>query len=321
MNLRFKIIFLSLLFFIILIGTGIFSLCLGTAFVPLQKLWNVELSHIIWQLRFPRILLAILVGGALATSGTVMQVILKNPLADPYILGISSASSLGAVLAFVFHLPFGMIPICAFMSAFIAIFIISRAAQKYASTSSHFLLLTGVLLSFLFSSIVTLVLSFAQPFEGATLLFWLMGGLSHPFSLFFILLSLSGTFLLFYLLYKKAYALNLLNLGEESAHALGLSITSTQHYFFILSSLLTALAVSLSGMIGFIGLMVPHFVRLLWGGDHRLTLPLNFLIGSWVLLLMDTLLRTCFIREFPIGVLTTLIGAPLFLIILWKKST
>src|SRR3989338_7720710 len=314
-----KTIVISGLGLLILLIVAFVSLCSGTEFFSPRELFMPSFKSIVWDLRFPRILLAIATGGALATSGTVLQVLLKNPLADPYILGISSAAAFGATLSFIFQLPHPWISIFAFALSLISLWLIVLAAQKHADSSSYFLLLTGVLMSFLFSSAVTLFLTFAEPFEGASLLFWLMVSLGLPLSGLSLFLILGTVMGISGFLYQYSYALNLLNLGEEHARTLGLDTARMKNIFFIGSSLLTALCVSLTGMIGFVGLIIPHIVRWGWGNDHRLTLPLNFLSGALFLLITDTLIRTLSTQEIPIGAITALLGAPIFLGILWKK--
>ncbi len=320
MTLRFKIITTSGLFLAGLLLVAFISLCVGTEVILPHKLFAPAFTSIVWELRFPRIVLAILTGGALAMSGTVLQVLLKNPLADPYILGVSSASAFGAMIAFLFHLDYPWISIFAFVLSLLALGIIVLATQRVANSSSYFLLLSGVLLSFLFSSAVTLFFTFAEPFEGASLLFWLMGSLSLPLPPVVTFLILGLVTGISTLIYRHAYALNLLNLGEGHAQTLGLNVNRTKIIFLMASSLLTALCVSLTGMIGFVGLIIPHVVRWGWGSDHRLTLPLNFLSGALFLLVTDTSIRTFSSQEIPIGALTALLGAPIFLAILWKKT-
>ena len=169
-----KTIMISGLGLLILLIVAFVSLCSGTEFFSPRELFMPSFKSIVWDLRFPRILLAIATGGALATSGAVLQVLLKNPLADPYILGISSAAAFGATLAFLTHLPFPWISVLAFGLSLLSLWIIVLSAQRVANSSSYLLLLTGVLMSFLFSSAITFFFTFAQPFEGASLLFWLM---------------------------------------------------------------------------------------------------------------------------------------------------
>src|SRR3989338_8977115 len=211
----FKIITTSGLFLLALLFIAFASLCMGTTFLSPNRLLTPDFTSIVWDLRAPRILLAILTGGALATSGTVLQVLLKNPLADPYILGISSASAFGATLAFIFHLPYPWISVLAFGLSLLSLWIIVLSAQRVANSSSYLLLLTGVLMSFLFSSAITFFFTFAQPFEGASLLFWLMGSLSLPLPLLVTLLMLGVVIGISVLIYRFSYALNLLNLGED----------------------------------------------------------------------------------------------------------
>lgn len=320
MNPKTKTFLYSFLFLGLLGFCSFISLCIGPVSIPFKEFFNPSLKTIVWELRLHRILLAILVGGSLALSGNIFQIILRNPLADPYILGVSSAASFGATLAIILKLPFPAMPFLSLTIASFLILILHLAAKKHTGTSSHFLLLTGVLLSFLFSSLVVLCLSIAEPFEGAQLLFWLMGSLSQPLSKEILLISSVILLFLWGFAYTQSYSLNLLNLSDEDAQALGLSVVLAKKRFFLIASSMTALSVSLCGTIGFVGLIVPHFIRLVFGDDHRFTLPLSILCGGIFLIISDTLIRLTSTQEIPIGVITSLLGAPLFLILLWKKN-
>lgn len=314
-----KIIALSLLFFSILLLVALVSLSIGPVSLPFDELWK-PFENAIWQLRFKRILIASLVGAGLSLSGAVFQVILKNPLADPHIIGVSSAAAFGATLATALRLSFFWIPLFAFLGSLAAIAILLAAMRFSKREGSLQLLLTGVILSFLFSACVTLILSLFSPFEGARILFWLMGSLSSPHPWILLIAALSLVLVIFFIIYKQGYSLNLLLLGEEGAESLGIAPKKVFSQLFISAALLTAISVSLSGAIGFVGLVIPHLVRLLSGSDHRLLLPLAAIGGAIFLVISDTLIRLISSYEVPIGVVTAIIGAPFFLMILWRKK-
>jgi len=314
-----KIILLSLFFLLVLVVVSLISLSLGPASLPLKELWQHPFENLILQLRFKRILIASMVGAGLSVSGAVFQVILKNPLADPHIIGVSSAAALGATVAMILKFPFFSIPLFAFLGSLLTIIVLLTAMRFSKREASLPLLLTGVLLSFLFSACVTLVLSLFSPFEGAQILFWIMGSLSspHPWALLIAVFVL--LLVILFILYKQSYSLNLLLLGEEGTQTLGVSPKKALYQLFILASLLTALSVSLSGAIGFVGLVIPHLVRFIVGGDHRLLLPIVSISGAIFLLISDTLIRLISSHEVPIGVVTAILGAPVFLVILWRR--
>lgn len=300
---------------------SLISLSLGSQWILPSHFWNSDVRDIVWGLRFPRILLAIGVGGALAMGGHILQIVLKNELADPYILGVSSASALGAAVGFILGASFLKISVLAFLASMTCLlFLIFISSQKESISMSHGLLLSGILIGFFCSSLVSLFLILAHPFEGSLLLFWLMGSLAKPFSLETIIIALGFILGLSFLVQYRSHSLNLLTLGDEQAQVLGINTKREKNFFLIYSSLFTAIAVSLTGMIGFVGLMVPHAVRSLWGIDSRHTLLLNFIAGGSFLLVTDTLIRTLFTQEIPIGAVTSLLGAPIFLMLLRRKT-
>ncbi|MBI4041628.1 MAG: iron ABC transporter permease [Deltaproteobacteria bacterium] len=304
--------------FLLTLFTG---LSIGVEWISPVHFWDPLFKNIIWDIRWPRVLLAIIAGGALSVSGYIFQIILKNPLADPFILGVSGAACLGGALGFLLHLGYPLITFVSFLTSLLCLGVIDFVSRKHVSTTSHVLLLTGVFLSFLFSSLVTLCLSFSEPFEGTSLLFWLMGGLSFPIPTPMLWISLGILFFLLSFIYRKSYHLHLLNLSAIETQALGIDALKTQRLFFILASLLCALTVSLTGMIGFVGLLVPHLCRFLWGNDPRRILIHCFLVGAILLISMDMVVRTLFPYEMPLGAMTALLGAPFFLFLLWKRSS
>jgi iron complex transport system permease protein len=314
-----KIITLSFLFFFVLLLFALISLSTGPVSLPFDELWK-PFENAIWQLRFKRILIASLIGAGLSVSGAVFQVILKNPLADPHIIGVSSAAAFGATLAITLGLSFLWIPLFAFLGSLLTIAILLGAMRFSKRESSLQLLLTGVILSFLFSASVTLMLSLFSPFQGAAILFWLMGSLSSPHPSILLIAALSLVLVIFFIIYRQSYSLNLLLLGEEGAEILGISPKKVFSRLFISAALLTAISVSLGGAIGFVGLIIPHLVRLLSGSDHRLLIPLAAIGGAIFLVMSDTLIRLISSYEIPIGVITAIVGAPVFLMVLWRKT-
>ena len=279
---------------------------------------------IVRELRLPRALQAALVGAALAASGATFQALLRNPLAEPYILGVSGGAAVGAVTATVLGLAARagwVVPLAAFAGAVGAMLLVLRIAGVVGrALDVQTLLLSGVVVGTFFNACILLVLVFAEPEAFRAAIFWMMGGLagaSWPGTALLALYLAPGIALLLAL----ARALNLLSLGEETAAYLGTPVRRTQVLAYGVASLLTAAAVAASGAIGFVGLVVPHVVRLLWGSDHRLLLPAAMLLGAAFLLLSDTLARTLAApAEIPLGVVTAFVGVPFFLWLLRRRG-
>ncbi|MCG2677157.1 iron ABC transporter permease [bacterium] len=274
---------------------------------------------IIWQIRFPRVVLALLVGGGLACCGAVFQGLLRNPLAEPYTLGISGGAALGATLGIVSGISGIWLPLSAFSGSALSIFLIYTIASK-KRFSNPTLILGGVILSFLFSSLVLLIFAISRAEDGHGIIFWLMGDLS---SAQISLIKLISFFILpaIALLFIFSRDLNILTLGEEKAIHLGVNSAQVKRILFIAASFITGACVAASGIIGFVGLLVPHFMRRIVGVDHRLLLPASCIAGAIFLILCDTLARTI-IRplELPVGVITGLFGGIFFLSFLIKSK-
>jgi iron complex transport system permease protein len=275
------------------------------------------LETIVYKIRLPRILGAILVGAGLAVAGASLQSILRNPLAEPYTLGISGGASLGVTLAVLFNLPRLGFPLAGFLGALFAImFIYSISSKRNFSASS--LILSGVVLNFLFASTVLFLFALARPEQVQGILFWLMGDLSQVglpnlkvVSLFIVPTILISIFF--------GPELDILSLGEEKAHYLGLNTIRSKKMFFLFASLITGVAISCSGLIGFVGLLIPHLMRRFVSFRHRLVLPASALAGAVFLLVSDTLARKIISPlELPVGVITGLVGGIFFLGILMK---
>lgn len=273
---------------------------------------------VIIELRLPRALAAFICGGMLALAGTLMQALLRNPLADPYILGVSGGAASAALIAILLGLGSFMIQASSFAGALVSILLVFFLAHNKGSWTSSRLLLTGVVLAAGWGALISFLLSISPDRQVHSLLFWLMGDLSNThLSLWQILLL----FIMTLLSIALARPLNLMTRGELQAESLGLDTKRFRILIFFIASLMTAIAISLAGSIGFIGLMAPHILRLLIGSDHRVLIPLSVLLGGCLLLLADTLARTVLSPvQLPVGVLTAMLGVPLFLTLLYKKQ-
>lgn len=287
----------------------------------------VSSVNIIWFIRMPRIFLAIFVGLGLALCGTVMQAVVQNPLADPYILGISSGSSLGATFAIL--IGFGSSSILAqiglsfgaFLGAMLATVSVLALSSIGGRMTSVKLVLSGSVISSLLMSISNLIVYLAGNSEGIkSIQFWLMGSLAAATwsKLAMVILPIIAV-LLFFL--TQSRILNVMLLGDEAAITLGISLGHYRRIYMCLTSLITGLIVANSGMIGFVGLIVPHMVRGLFGSDHKVTLPITAVFGALFMIWADLISRILLKNvELPIGIITAMIGAPLFIYIIVKKG-
>ena len=291
------------------------SVMLGPASVPLGDLFR---SDIVWNLRAPRALLAFLVGGSLGAAGAALQALVRNPLADPFLLGLSGGAGLGAVLAIALHLPGPWaLPIAAFIGALAALALVYRLGLiGGGALDPRILLLGGVAVGAFAAAITTAIVSLADAAELRNAFLWLWGGLSAASWDSVLLVALYAPLPLIVLL-AASRPLDLLALGEEPARYLGTDVEQVKRRVYLAASLLTAAAVAVSGVIGFVGLVVPHIARLSWGHRHRALLPAAFLGGGALLAIADTLARTVVApRELPVGVVTALIGVPVFTLLL-----
>ena len=276
---------------------------------------------IVIDLRLPRALLAGLAGGGLAVSGATFQAMLRNPLADPYILGVSGGAALGAVIVTIFTRSYVLLPLAALGGALLTIAVVfTIAARATERLDPRVLLLAGVIVGAFLQAIILLLLTFADVESFRSAIFWMMGslaGASWPAVTMLALVVIPAVFAL----YGLARPLNLLTSGEETALYLGVNVTAVMRTAYFTASLLVAVSVAACGSIGFVGLVVPHAVRLLWGSDHRLLIPASFLIGSAFLIMADTAARTVVApAELPVGVITALVGVPVFLLLLVRRS-
>ncbi len=275
---------------------------------------NEQARSLVLELRLPRALTAFAVGGLLAVAGVLMQVLLRNPLAEPYILGSSGGAAVAALLAMVMGFGSAIIDVSAFAGAMAATVLVFSIAHGTGSWTPARLLLTGVVLAAGFSAATTLLLALSPDQNLRGMLFWLMGDLSFAYDparclVLLALLVVAGTL--------GARHLNVLARGELQAVIVGLPVQSFRYLIFVASALATALSVTTVGVIGFIGLVVPHLVRLVSGSDHRVVLPASALAGGALLIVADTLARTLLApRQLPVGALTAAIGVPLFLVLM-----
>lgn len=295
-------------------------------FISLDQI-DPMFSSIVLNIRLPRVILAGLVGASLAIAGAAFQGLLRNPLADPYTLGVSSGASVGAVLTLFFNLSIPIIgsftlPLLSILFSWVTIFLVLAFARKIErSMRVETIILTGIIFSSFLGAIISLMIALTGD-ELRQIIGWLLGSVSMRgweyikiISPFFVL----GSVILIF----NAKELNAMSFGEERAHHLGVNVQKRKLMILTAGSILTGAAVAVSGTIGFVGLVIPHLSRLLWGPDHRHLLPLSIITGSGFLIVADLISRTIISpTELPIGVITALFGAPVFaLILLQRKRT
>ena len=326
--------------FILLVAVVILAAAIGSVQIPflttssilISKLplveltpsWTSALETIVLEIRLPRVILAGLVGAALAIAGATYQGLFRNPLADPYLIGVAQGAALGAVIGFLlpttWHvMGFGLIPLLAFTGALASTAIVYSLARIGKTLPVTTLILAGVALGALWGSIVSyLIISSGEKIHG--IMFWLMGSFSlSQWSEAKIVLPYVLLGVIVILLYARP--LNLMQLDEEQAQQLGINVERLKLVLLAAATLITAAAVSFAGIIGFVGIIIPHAVRLIWGADHRFLLPLSVLTGAIFLILADLIARTALApTEIPIGVITALCGAPFFLYLLRRRK-
>lgn len=300
------------------------ALMSGSAELGLHSTWQAltgnaptHIEDLVWSLRAPRALTAFGIGGLLAVAGVLMQVLLRNPLAEPYILGTSGGAAVAALSAMMLGLGSVVVDLAAFGGAMAATLLVFSIAQGTGSWTPARLLLTGVVLAAGFSAATTLLLALTPEQNLRGMLFWLMGDLSFVYSparslVLLVLVTGAGAL--------AARHLNVLARGELQAAIAGLPVAGFRLAIFAVTSLAVAISVTTVGVIGFIGLVIPHFVRLLAGSDHRIVLPASALAGGSLLVVADTLARTVIApRQLPVGAVTAAIGVPLFLFLMSRS--
>jgi len=316
---------------LVLLVVAAASLLTGPAEVSLHKvaaaftgtLQKTDPAYlIIVRIRLPRIILAGLVGFSLSLGGVVFQALLRNPLADPFILGVSSGSALGAVLGIYFGLGFTLgIPLMSFLGALMTVFLVMSLGARKMGMESATILLTGVIINAFFTAIIMFFIATVADSRLHAMLFWLYGDLSQSryASITIIAPVLLAASLI---LYGHAGRLNLMTAGEETAFQLGVEVERAKKTCLLVVSLVIGVVVSCSGLIGFLGLIVPHLGRMAFGSDHRLLIPVAALGGATLLIAADTLARTLISpSELPVGVVTAFMGAPFFILLLKRKGS
>ncbi|WP_424943257.1 FecCD family ABC transporter permease [Aliiroseovarius crassostreae] len=287
-----------------------------------EPTWSKGRTAIVWDIRFPRAFLAMMVGAGLAMVGAALQAVTRNPLSDPHLLGISSGGAFGAILALLHTgLFFGLltVPLMAFLGALGATLIVLAVARFTAAASADRLVLVGVAVSFIVMAAANILIFLGDPRATHTVVFWMLGGLglaqwAHLIYPLAILIP-CGLWL-----WLRSSDLNAMTIGDETAATLGLAVGKFRLQVFVIGALITGVMVAFSGIIGFVGLMVPHMVRLLVGGDYRRVLPASALAGAVFLLWADIFARTVMAPEdMPIGIVTGLIGGLFFVWILGRK--
>lgn len=316
---------LALALFIILSVLSIFiALLIGSVDISISEIVSIlsggdnPQRDLIMRLRLPRALAAWITGALLALSGCLMQVLLRNPLADPYILGVSGGAACAALGGLSMGIAASLLPVTAFTGAMVSVLLVFGLSRGAGAWSSTRLLLTGVVIAAGWGAIISLILAVSPDNSLRGMLFWLMGDLSLatvPLWVPFIFI------VVLFLAMLRARSLNVLAIGETTAKLLGEDTKKLVWLVYVMASLLTAAAVAVAGSIGFIGLIIPHAVRLLVGPDHRVLIPAASLFGGAFLVLADTAARTVLApQQLPVGVITALIGVPLFLVLLHRAK-
>lgn len=318
--------------FVLLMASVLLSLSIGEMKLGISDVFrtigqgNDSMEYtILTKIRFPRILLGIAIGGALSLSGVLLQGVYRNPLVEPYTLGISGGASLGVAFAIVFglHQLIGsfVLPLSGFTGAFLIIFLVYSISSRNGRINIQSMLLTGVMISFIASSSMMLLMAITSSENLHGIIFWIMGSLDEPdMSLIYITLILALVSLV--ASYFFVQPLNALRLGEEKAKHLGINTDTTIKLLFLLASLLAGVCVAVAGVIGFVGLIIPHLMRMLVGSDYRILLVSSFLSGSVFLVLSDVIARTIISpNELPIGVITGIAGGVVFLLMMSRSSS
>ncbi len=304
------------------------GVAIGSVHIPLEVLWNKAAdetaANILWKIRLPRVLLAGLVGASLAIAGAAFQGLLKNPLADPYTLGVSSGASVGAVITIFFSISLPVVghftlPTFSMIGAILTMVAVMGFARIVdRSLKMETLILTGVIFSSFLGSLISLMIALSGE-ELRQVIGWLLGSVSMrgwPYVQMIIPFVIIGSIML----WTQRRELNVLLYGEERAKHLGVNVKRSKYIILVGGSMLTGAAVAVSGTIGFVGLVVPHMTRMVWGSDHRHLLPLSCLNGATLLIICDLIARIIIMpRELPIGVITAFIGAPVFSYIFYKQ--
>ncbi|RJP78988.1 MAG: iron ABC transporter permease [Desulfobacteraceae bacterium] len=320
-----------LILVILLLLSCIFALCTGSAGIPIRNIPEILINgsgtvehSILFHIRLPRLMLALSIGGALSLAGVILQGMFRNPLVEPYTLGISGGASLGVCLNILFkwYALIGVIayPLSGFLGAILVIVIVYSISMKKGDLKTNSMLLIGVMISFVSSSLVMLLMAISHSEDLQSIIFWIMGSLDEP-NMILVKMAVAGSITGLLLSYCFCLDLNALALGEEEAIHLGVQTERSKRYLFIIASILTGLSVSVAGIIMFVGLIVPHFMRMTVGSDHRILLIGSFLAGASFLTVCDVISRTIVAPlELPVGVITGIIGGVVFIYVLSRRQ-
>ncbi|MFC4410703.1 FecCD family ABC transporter permease [Chungangia koreensis] len=315
---------ISIILLVIAVWLGV---SIGSVPIPFQTLWDSSDEaawNILWKIRMPRVILAALVGASLALAGAAFQGLLKNPLADPYTLGVSSGASVGAVITIFFGLSLPLLglytlPVMSMMGAFVTMLaVVGFARLVDRAMKMETIILTGIIFSSFLGSIISLMIALTGE-ELRQIIGWLLGSVSMR-GWSYVAMDVPFVAIGALLIWLNRRELNAMMFGEERAIHLGVDVKKRKMMILAGGSMLTGAAVAVSGTIGFVGLVVPHMTRLLWGADHRHLLPLSFLNGATLLIICDLVARTIISpSELPVGVITAFIGAPVFAFIFFRQ--
>lgn len=313
------------------LAVGLIALCTGAAGIDVRQIPKILIQGqssteyaILMEIRLPRILLGMAIGGSLSLAGTLLQGMFRNPLVEPYTLGISGGASLGVCFNILFQwytvLGIAAYPLSGFAGASLVIFLVYSLNRKHTHVKSNRMLLTGVMISYVASSLVMLLMALAHTDDLSNIVMWIMGSLDEP-NTRLIRIACAGSVLGLIVSYFFCMPLNALLLGDEEAASLGVNTAKTKKILFVTASFLTGMAVSVAGVIMFVGLIVPHFVRMLTGPDHRILLIASFLAGGAFLTASDVIARLIIAPlELPVGVITGIIGGIMFIWALGRKQ-
>jgi iron complex transport system permease protein len=322
------LLLMALLILSVLIALSVGELKLGLAEVLRMIFLGGDENNIeyllISKVRLPRVILGLAVGGSLSLAGVILQGIYRNPLVEPFTLGISGGASLGVATTIVLglHISLGsyMLPLSGFIGAFLIIFLVYTISSRKGAINVQNMLLTGVMISFIASSAMMFLMAITSADNLHGIIFWIMGSLDEP-DTGLIKLTLVSSLVILFISYLFVQPLNALRLGEEKALHLGINTNVAIRVLFLLASILAGICVSVAGVIGFVGLIIPHLLRLLFGSDYRFLLASSFLFGGIFIVLSDVVARTIISpNELPIGVITGIIGGIVFIVLMSQKG-
>ena len=301
------------------IGPVTVAKVLAARFLPLEPTWPATLESVIIDVRLPRLFAGLLIGAGLSISGAAFQGLFRNPLVSPHILGVSAGAGFGAALAILFFGSICMVQLFSFSFGLIAVWMTYALSRTYRSTPVLMLVLAGIIVGALFSAATSLLKYIADPVnQMPSIVFWLLGSLNNASNKDIAVVGpiiLAGTACLFLIRWR----INLLNMGEEDARSLGVNTGKIRGLIIVSATFISAAAVCISGIIGWVGLVIPHIGRILVGADNKYLLPTATLIGAIYLVAVDTIARTAMETEIPIGILTAMVGAPVFAYLLRKN--